>query len=183
MGRPKLLLSWHGKTIIERLLEAWREGGLSHVLVVVRPDDAELAALVRQSGAEVVIADPPPADMRASVRIGLAYLAEHYQPKSDDVWLMAPADLPSLSADVIRQLLAAHLTAEPRVLVACHHGRRGHPVLFPWRYAAELDQLGAAEGINRLVERARPALIECGAGALCADIDTPADYNRWQGKD
>lgn len=182
MGTPKLLLPWRGKAIIEQVIDTWQAGGATEVLTVVRADDNELAALARQRGATVVVADPPPIDMKASVRTGLAFVAKHFQPTFGDVWLTAPADLPLLSADVIRRLLRERQAATPAVLVACHQGRHGHPVLFPWSYAARLEDLAADEGLNRLVELAQPALIECGESAICADLDTPADYERLQGE-
>ena len=182
MGTPKLRLPWRGKTIIEHTIESWRASGVDRVLVVVRAGDEDLAALVRQSGGTVVVADPPPADMKASVQAGLAYVVTHEHPSDDDVWLTAPADLPSLSEEAIRRLLAAHHAAAPKVLVAGHQGRTGHPVLFPWAYSTKLAGLAAEEGINRLVELASPVVVECGAHALCADLDTPDDYKRWQDK-
>jgi molybdenum cofactor cytidylyltransferase len=178
MGTHKLLLPWRGKTIIERVLDSWLTAGVSHLLIVTRADDAALITQARKAGAEVVAADPPPSDMKASVGMGLARVAESYQPHDNDVWLTAPADLPWLSADAIRRLLAAHTSVAPGVLVASHLGRRGHPVLFPWSVAGKLDGLAADEGLNRLVEQSRPALVECGEGAVCADLDTPADYER-----
>jgi molybdenum cofactor cytidylyltransferase len=178
MGTPKLLLPLRGTTIIEHVLAAWREGGVDRLFLVARAGDGELIARSRGAGAEVIEAAPPPADMKASVQIGLAYVAEHLQPRAEDVWLTAPADLPLLSAEVVRALLAAHDPAAPAVLIASHQGRRGHPILFPWPYAAKVEELAANEGLDRLVARSKPVLIECGERAVCDDLDTPADYKR-----
>jgi molybdenum cofactor cytidylyltransferase len=180
MGTAKLLLPLGGKTIIENTMDAWRSSGVDRVLVVARADDAPLAALVRACGATCLPADPPPPDMKASVQAGLNYLAAIEQPATGDVWLTAPADLPSFSGEVVRRLLAAHNPDSPRVLVAGHEGRRGHPALFPWSFADELAKLAPDEGRNRLVERSGALIVECGMEALCADLDTPDDYRRWQ---
>ncbi|HWB08335.1 MAG TPA: nucleotidyltransferase family protein [Pirellulales bacterium] len=181
MGTPKLLLPWQGTTIIEHVLAAWREANVDRLLIVARAGDTDLIERSRRAGAEVIQADPPPADMKASVGLGLAHVARHLAPRSEDVWLTAPADLPFLSPDVIRALIAAHNPAAPRVLIACHQGRRGHPVLFPWSHAAKVGELAADEGLDRLVARSKPALIECGERAVCDDLDTPADYERLTG--
>ncbi|MGH7138629.1 MAG: nucleotidyltransferase family protein, partial [Pirellulales bacterium] len=141
MGTAKLLLPLGGKTIIERTIDAWRSSGVDRVLVVVRADDAPLAAIVRESGATLVAADPPPADMKTSVQAGLHYLADYEKPAANDVWLTAPADLPSFSGEVVRRLLATYNPAAPQVLVAGHAGCAGHPVLFPWSYAADVAKL------------------------------------------
>jgi molybdenum cofactor cytidylyltransferase len=181
MGTPKLLLPWHGKTVIEHVLSAWRKGGVSKIVLVARRGDIELIARARDCGAELVEADPPPVDMKASVRAGLAFIAQTYKPRAGDVWSAAPADLPRLSCDCIRTLLAAHKPESARVLIACHQGQKGHPVLFPWNYAAKIDDLAGDEGLNHLISRSMPIMIECGEGAVGADLDTPADYERLTG--
>ena len=44
MGKPKLLLPWHDTTVIGRIISTWRELGASQIVVVMRPNDAALAA-------------------------------------------------------------------------------------------------------------------------------------------
>ena len=178
MGTPKLVLPWRGATVIDHVISAWHEGGADRLIVVARAGDSQLVARSREAGAQVIEANPPPADMKASVWTGLAYVADQFQPRAEDVWLTAPADLPFLNAEVIRRLLVAHNPAAPAVLVAAHQGRRGHPVLFPWPYAAKVEGLAADEGLDRLVAQAEPVLIECGERAVCDDLDMPADYER-----
>ena len=53
MGRPKLQLPWGETTVIETVLDAWRQSGISHLVMTVRDDDTELAALGRKAGAEI----------------------------------------------------------------------------------------------------------------------------------
>jgi CTP:molybdopterin cytidylyltransferase MocA len=180
MGQPKLLLRLEGRTIIERTIDAWQRSGVARVFVVLRADHTELATLAASSGATVVIAEPPPEDMKASVRAGLEFITRGEKPRSGDVWLTAPADLPALSAEAARRLLAAHNPRSPKVLVAAHRGRAGHPVLFPWSWAPNVANLASDEGLNSLVEQAGAELVECGAEAIGRDLDTPADYERWQ---
>jgi CTP:molybdopterin cytidylyltransferase MocA len=118
--------------------------------------------------------------MKDSVAEALRYLAQHFQPTWRDTWLLAPADLPQLSAAVIGKLLEAHRPDDPRILVPSHEGRRGHPVLFPWNLAEEVPRLGDNEGVNLLLKRHPVTEIACGVAALPADVDTPADYRRFQ---
>jgi molybdenum cofactor cytidylyltransferase len=181
MGRHKLLLPWRGTSVVEQVLATWRLGGVSQLFLVARAEDAVLIEYAQRAGAEVIAADPPPIDMKASIQIGLDYVAAHWQPQIVDVWLTAPADLPTLSAETIRSLIGSHAADSPRVLVASHRGRRGHPVLFPWSVAAKVAELPADAGLNLLIEQSSPVMIECGEGALCADLDTPTDYERLRG--
>lgn len=181
MGRPKLLLPWGATTVIEQVLAAWKASQVSAVIVTAHPDDDVLIARCWAAGADVVIVDPPPIDMKASVAAGLAYVEATYHPEPTDVWLLAPADLPRLNARLIEQLLSAHKPHDPRVLVPTAAGRRGHPVLFPWPLAAAVSKLAAEQGVDALVAAAHAREIDCDELAAFADLDTPDDYERLKG--
>lgn len=177
MGAPKLLLPWAEGTLIEAALAAWKAAGVQHRIVVIHPADACLADVVRHAGGEVCLAPQPPPDMKASVQLGLAYAAQHWQAGEGDVWLLAPADIPAFSPQLVPTLLAAHAEQPEPILVPVHAGRRGHPVLFPWRYAAEVACLPADAGVNRLLETF-PVREIPSPWPAAEDIDTPEAYRR-----
>jgi molybdenum cofactor cytidylyltransferase len=118
--------------------------------------------------------------MKDSVAAGLAYVAEQFSPTDRDAWLLAPADMPLLSRDVIDQVVAEHSAqAEaPTILAPSHGGKRGHPVLFPWPLAAEVAQLAHDEGVNTIVQRRKVRELACDDAGVLADLDTPEDYRR-----
>lgn len=185
MGGPKLLLPLNGGTLIEKTLAAWKKSRVERTVVVVRPLDAELASLCWREGVEVVIPPAPPPQMSDSVRWGLTHLASQHHPAEDDAWLLAPADMPGLSTDIINALIEAHDPREPRILVPTLGGKRGHPVLFPWALAAEVHALRPEEGLNVLRQRHESREVACdhleprGPKAF-EDIDTPDDYRQLQ---
>ena len=166
------------RTVIEHIITAWRTSQVTDVIVTLHARDVALQDVVSSTGAETVVLDPPPVDMKASVAGGLDHVARRYRPDAGDVWLLAPADVPTLDAAVINRLLAAHDPGSSKILVAAHEGRCGHPALFPWPLAAAVERLAADEGINRLLRLHPTELIECGPAALVPDLDTPEDYRR-----
>jgi molybdenum cofactor cytidylyltransferase len=190
MGQAKLLLPLAGQPLICHTLAAWLQSQASKVVVVVRADDNQLAAVAARAGAEVVAASPPPPDMKASIQAAMRHLDAMYCPQITDALLIAPADMPRLNAAIVNRLIAQHRAAAPHgaadrdaILAPTLSGKPGHPVLFPWRYAAEIDALRADEGLDAIVRRQPPRLIPCDdlitAGERpFADIDTPADYDR-----
>lgn len=178
MGQPKLLLPWGESTMIETVIGAWHAAGIDRVLVVVRADDEALAARCRAAGARVVQPTVPPPDMKASVRQALQAARTAYAPTDDDAWLLAPADMPRLSSRLIVRLLAEHNPGDPTVLIPVVDGRRGHPILVPWRWAAAVDELQDGEGINTLVARLPVREITTDDPGIRVDLDTPDDYRR-----
>lgn len=183
MGAPKLLLPIDGKTLMEKTLAAWKESDVDKVVVVIRPDDRELAELCRAQGADVVVPPKAPPEMKDSVAYGLKHIGTNFAPASDDAWLLAPADMPGLSLRVINKLISAYDPIRPVILVPTLNGRRGHPVLFPWSLTQEVFMLGAEQGLSVLRQRHESREVPCdsiepGGDHSFDDVDTPEDYRR-----
>ncbi len=119
--------------------------------------------------------------MKASVGYGLE-AACHYRPEPTDAWLLAPADMPTLSVTTIGAVIDAYRTAVarggsvPAVIMPRAGGKRGHPVLFSWLLATEVARLAEDEGLNALVDCFPTQFIEVAPDAICQDFDTPGDY-------
>jgi len=183
MGQPKLLLPWGQATLIEHVIATWRASRVDRIALVVHPDDTQLADLAARAGAHVIQPAEPPAEMRVSVDHALRWIAT-LSPELTDAWLLAPADMPGLSAATIDRLLTSYESRASadddtkRVWMASWRGRHGHPVLFPWSLAADVAALRADEGLNALVSRCAVEHVESEEMSILDDLDTPADYER-----
>lgn len=181
MGCPKLLLPWGDSTVIEQVLSAWRASGVEQIAVVVRPGDTELAHCCRQSGVDVVVPHADPAEMKDSVRLGLQWIRSRYDPRPTDAWLLAPADMPQLTATLVDRVRAAYAPQQPTLCLPLDaSGRRGHPALFPWSLVGEVEGLRAGESIKDLLTRHPVCEVAVDETALFTDLDTPEDYQRWR---
>jgi molybdenum cofactor cytidylyltransferase len=184
MREPKLLLPLAGQPLILHTIAAWQRSRVDCVVVVIRPGDEALTQLVRTAGVEIVIPDSPPPDMKASLRAALRHIEQEFAPTTNDAFLVAPADMPQLSAGIINRLIAEHRAdSGQKILAPTLSGRQGHPVLFPWPLAKEVDALGPDEGLNAIVHRHPPVLVACEDLVAAneypfADIDTPEDFQQ-----
>lgn len=180
MGRPKLLLTIGGRTVISRLLQILEAAGVTATVVVGRRDDADLWREVERTSALMVRPDVDPPDMRVSVEQALATIRQQWEPKPDDAWLLVPADHPLLEADVVAELLAHWWASEAEILIPTYQGQRGHPTLLRWSLAAEVSGIPPDLGLNWLV-RSQPARvieIEVASDSVVTDLDTPEDFER-----
>lgn len=181
MGRPKLALPLGGRTILEHLVSALRDGGADRVLVVVGPHVSELVPLAQAAGADVCLLPEATPDMRTTVEQGLRWLDERFHPRPEDAWLLAPADHPAIEPGVVRALRTAFdHQPEKSVVVPVSGGRRGHPVLMSWRLVEGMQAHPAGEGLNSYLRQHGPDTLEVpvmSAGVL-RDLDTPEDYER-----
>jgi molybdenum cofactor cytidylyltransferase len=184
MKEPKLLLPLGGQPLILHTIGAWQRSRVDRIVVVVRPDDIALAEIVRGNfpGVELVIPITSPPDMRASLQAALHHIEQAFAPTTRDAFLVAPADMPSLSAPIIDRLIGQHeANQSDRILTPTLAGRRGHPVLVPWPLSSEVHSLQPDGGLNTIVRRYPPELVRCedlvaASEYPFADIDTPEEY-------
>ncbi len=186
MGTPKLLLPLCGKPLVAHVVAAWENSRVERIVVVARPGDEELIALLRSlvssKAIDVVVPEVPPPDMKASLQAGLEHLRVTCSPTDNDAFLVAPADLPQLATAIIDRLINCHRASPCEAILApAVSGQRGHPVLLAWPLAAEVFRLQADEGLNAIIERRQVTELHC--DDLVAeradpffDVDTPAEY-------
>lgn len=179
MGKPKLLMEFGGRRLIEWVLSAWIASEVNQVTVVVRQDDRELIDCCLAYPVDVIEAEPPPADMRESLEAGLRHVERRYSPAPNDTWLVAPADLVGLTTTAVDCLLRRYLPASPCVLVPQCKDGRGHPVLLPWSHAKELINLRSGLGLNALIHQSHFLAVPFADASILKDLDTPEDVAEW----
>lgn len=172
MGRPKALVDdW-----LERSLAALHDGGCARVVVVLGARAAEAEQLLRAGtafrppGDEVVVADDWEQGMGASLRAGLAVV-----PAGADA-LVHLVDLPDVTADVVRRVLAAR--TGPAALARAAYGTpgapvAGHPVLLGADHVAAVAASAQGDrGARDYLRERDVALVECGDLAGGEDVDS-----------
>jgi molybdenum cofactor cytidylyltransferase len=119
------------------------------------------------------VANPEPeGDMASSVRAGRDALTG-----AASGVIVALCDYPLVSAAAVARLIVGHGTFPERIIIPCHQGRRGHPLLFP---RAMLGELTHDLILRDLVQRdpQRVCCLEVDDPGVLLDMDTPEDYRR-----
>jgi molybdenum cofactor cytidylyltransferase len=173
MGTQKLLLPFAGSTVLARVADAFLGAPVDRVFVVVRPPAQELRGALGSRPVFFVENPAPAGDMLSSVRCGLLAL-----PAAAKTVLVSPADQPSLTSGLVRQMLEAYQASGRSLLVPVRHGRRGHPLLFAARFCDELLTSYDGIGLRGLLQAHAAELAEWPSQdpAVLEDLDTPADY-------
>lgn len=172
-GSPKMLAPIGGEPLVRRVARAFVEAGFSEVVVVLAPGASGVDGALHGLGARTVVNPRPGDGMLSSAQAGLAALAAGF-----DRVALTPADIPGLTAPVLRDLLAALPPPEPSsVDVPASGGRRGHPIVLPsalvprvlsWEPTRRLSDLLREPGV---AVREQPGF---GPGIL-RDVDVPSD--------
>ena len=177
MGGPKALvrLTEGGPTLVETAVARVLEGGCDSAAVVVGAAGDQAAALLRGSGVEVVHATDWDEGMGASLRAGLAHLKEG----DADLALVTLVDLPDVTAEVVRRVLAAAIADGPAALArAAYDGIPGHPVAIGREHWAAVRSTARGDRGARDHLRSTPHVhVECGDLATGRDLDTVGDLD------
>jgi molybdenum cofactor cytidylyltransferase len=182
MGRPKLLFTFGGQSLIGQVVTALRGGGAGRVVVVAPPADAPegpgVASEARRAGAQVVVPVTRPDQMSGSIKLGLETLAQPAPPQS---LILTPGDLPGITAEIVSRLVKHAAVLPDRIIIPRHNGQRGHPIVLPWTVATRIHALPAGTGVNALVAqyKDRVSELELENPGVVADLDTPRDLDKW----
>jgi molybdenum cofactor cytidylyltransferase len=182
MGRPKLILPIDGVPLIRRVVLALREGGVTMIVVVTPPVDADetprLVTEAERDGATIVSPRARPPDMRASFEAGLSILEQRTAPAAV---LVVPGDSPGLTAATVARVIVEARSHPGQIVLPTSGGRRGHPLALPWNLARAVRTLPPGVGVNALLTLHKNFVLtlEIADRGVLADLDTPEDYQAW----
>ena len=164
-GCNKLEARLHGKTLLDRALDAASSPSLDAVVVVTR---GAAAGEARQRGFRVVVNDRPEEGLSRTVRLGTEALEDC------DGILYLVADQPLLSAETVERVVSRWRKTPGAIVGASHDGKRGNPCLFPHALFPELKKLKGDCGGTAVI-RAHADLLELveASEVELSDVDTP----------
>lgn len=132
MGRPKALMTDDdGRPWLHLAIDALRDGGCDHVVVVLGAEADQAEALVESMAVTVTRAEDWAEGMSASLTAGLRALQGHLveHPREFGAVVITLVDLPDVSARVVARVIDK-VGTDPSVLGrAVYDGDPGHPVV------------------------------------------------------
>ncbi|MHC4117758.1 MAG: nucleotidyltransferase family protein [Planctomycetota bacterium] len=175
MGAQKLLLPFASKTVIAHIVDQILAGAVDRTYVVVGHEGERVSREL--SGRDVSIVSNPDyrSGMLSSVRCGLAAV-----PQECRAVLVALGDQPSITSELIGQIVQSFAATEKQILVPFYNGRRGHPVLFSEVYRDEIMTHYDDVGLRGLLHAHPDDVFELAvsSSAVLSDMDYPEDYRR-----
>jgi molybdenum cofactor cytidylyltransferase/nicotine blue oxidoreductase len=170
MGRPKALVrDATGEPWLVRGVRALRNGGCDAVTVVLGASADEAVPLLAGTGAAYVLAADWAEGMAASLRTGLASVADG----DAEAAVVSLVDLPDVGPAVVRRV--TDLGTDPGTLArASYDGAPGHPVLLGRdHWHGVIETATGDRGARDYLATHAVFLVECGDLATGRDQDTP----------
>lgn len=170
LGRPKQLLPYGERPLLEHTLNTARDCGFDQLIVPIGGAAAEVRERVDFSGAEVVVNEDYGEGCSSSIAAALDAVDQRC-----DVLVLMLGDQPGVTPDTVRTLLDGR--GDAPLAVCRYDDGRGHPIAFARSVFPQLADLHGDKGVWRLLdERAGDVIDVPIAGNVPLDVDTPEDY-------
>ena len=173
MKVPKMLLPFHGKTMIEKVVENVAGSEVFRTLVVVGSFREEVSGAISRTGVNICYNENYRNGMLSSVKCGFKNLPALY-----DAVIVLPGDQPFIEPDVINSLIKAYSATGKGIIIPVYRKKRGHPVLISSKYRDAVDSLNENEGLRSLSVIFKEDVFEVKTNSpeILKDFDTKQDY-------
>jgi molybdenum cofactor cytidylyltransferase len=168
-GGGKLLAELDGRPLLEHALDAMLGvPAIDRVVAVLGAGADELRSSVDLGGVDVVVCRDWPEGISASLRAGVAELADA------EAIVITLGDQPLITSQVIAAILDRIDSPAPAAR-ATYRGRPGHPVLIKRKLFDRVLELRGDAGARDLLAGAGVLEVECGHLSRPDDVDTVED--------
>ena len=174
MGEPKQLLPFGNSTIIETVIDNLLGSKLNEVIVVVGHEAEKVRARIQHKPVKIVFNPDYQKGMLTSAQYGVQSISA-----SADAFAMTLVDLPLITPDLVNIVIDTYVQTEAGISVPSYNYRRGHPVIFDRRYAAEILALeGDSGGVRSLFQKYADDIhyVTVDTDRVLTDIDYRTDY-------
>jgi molybdenum cofactor cytidylyltransferase len=180
MGKPKMLLPWGGKRVIEQVVDTLSHSGISEIIVVAGEFLMEMENLLANRNAKVV-KNPyySNGEMTASLQAGLSVLSG----ETTEVMVVL-GDQPFLEETIVSNLMkTSQATTQSIVMPSVNH-KRGHPWIIKKVLLQEIMEIRPPSTLRDFIRKhdAEIEYLVVTEDNVIRDMDTPEDYERLKPK-
>lgn len=173
LGRPKQLLLYRQKTLVERIVDEALLTALP-VVVVTGAAAEEVAAALQNKKVVLLYNTDWQSGMASGIAAGVATVLSFN--KQLQKIILAVCDQPFVTAALFLELVTVQRQTGKGIVACRYAGTAGTPVLFTQSYFEELKNLSGKEGAKKLlkIHTNDVATVPFPQGSI--DVDTEEDY-------
>ena len=174
LGKPKQLLSYQNKSLIEHITGEAVKTNLYPIVIVTGANAEQVLIALNKENAEIVYNEHWQEGMASSIVAGISKML--LLDNTVEAALIAVCDQPFVTAELLKELIKKKAETGKGIIACTYADTAGTPVLFDSKYFIPLQQLKGSEGAKKLLKlyEADVATVSFPKGNI--DIDTIEDY-------
>ena len=175
MGLPKMLLTFSGRTMIEKVITNVSESKIDKIIVVLGAYREALVELISKLPVKYCYNDNYKKGMLSSVQCGFRNLSSVCR-----AVLVFQGDQPLITSNAINEVIEAYLSSGKGIVIPVYKGRRGHPLLIDIKYRDEIEKLNPDKGLRSLACMFSDDVLEVDTNesGILTDFDTYEQYEK-----
>jgi molybdenum cofactor cytidylyltransferase len=176
MGKPKQLLPFGERTILERVVDTLLTAGVGEVVVVLGHLADPVRAALGDRPVRTVVNASYRQGMLSSVKCGVRAIGAGF-----DAVLFSLGDQPHIECTVVSEVIQAYRTGHAGIVIPRYGAKKGHPIIINLqKYREAIVNLPEDVGLNTLMQEHADdvRLIDVATDDIIRDIDVPDDYTR-----
>lgn len=174
LGKPKQLLYYKGKSLLQHLMDEAKSSSANSIVVVLGANAEAIQAELQTRTIHIAINNDWKEGMASSIRCGIKALKE-LNPSVDAAILMV-CDQPFVTTALLNNLIITHQETTKAIVTCNYDNTTGPPALFHKSIFPELLQLTGDKGARQIVEAHTNELVTVSFPEGNIDIDIAADY-------
>ena len=176
LGRPKQLLNYKGKSLLQHTVDAAKASVAKPVIVVLGAESGQIAGSLQPGrNVQVIVNTAWQNGMSSSIKTALRYVQENYADSSGVI--LAVCDQPFISANLVNALVDAKMKTGKLIVASHYAGTWGTPAFFDAALFPELLTLTGDAGAKKIMMRHSSDVTTIAFPLGHIDIDRDEDYD------
>lgn len=174
IGKPKMLLSFNGKTLLQHAIDEVNKLKHCKLLVVTGCYHSLLKEILVQQQIDFIENQHWEEGMGSSIQKGITHIMQQYS-NADSVIILV-CDQPHISSSLLQELIQVKQQTNKGIIAAAYNDTTGTPVLFDKKYFEQLALLNVQYGAKKLLQQFKDDVAKLPFALGAVDIDTKEDY-------
>jgi molybdenum cofactor cytidylyltransferase len=172
LGRPKQLLKYRRKTLIENAVSTVLSAGISQVYVVLGSDFEMIKDTISYLPVNIIHHENWQEGIGSSIRTGVSFIENG---NHADAILIMLCDQPKVNSDHLKTLIQCYLKQKRSIIATGYGQQAGVPALFDRKIFPSLKELKGDSGAKSIISKNSGNVFAVNFELAGIDIDTPED--------
>ncbi len=171
LGRPKQLLPYEGKTLVEHCARTCLASGAAEIVLVLGSQAQEIRSSLPELPIKLIKNKEWVTGMGGSIRCGIEALG-----RGIDCSVIVLVDQPRITARHLYNLAQKHYDNRTQIVASLYDGVLGVPCAFHKSLFPELTRLSGESGAKEFISNFEGKVDSIELGDAAFDVDSQADY-------